>query len=87
VAEQVAVGNVVGGSGRMEWGPRALATVPFSPHPGLPNMKDVLNARIKHRECFRPSLLLSLPITSTNTSSTIIHLLHAPRLQNPPEKT
>src|SRR5207247_8082238 len=23
-------------------------------HPGFPNMKDILNARIKHRESFRP---------------------------------
>jgi carbamoyltransferase len=55
VAEQIAVGNVVGWfQGRMEWGPRALGNRSIVAHPGLPDMKDVLNARIKHREWFRP---------------------------------
>ena len=55
VAEQIAAGNVVGWfQGRMEWGPRALGNRSIVTHPGLPNMKDVLNARIKHREWFRP---------------------------------
>ena len=55
VAEQIAAGNVVGWfQGRMEWGPRALGNRSIVAHPGLPNMKDVLNARIKQREWFRP---------------------------------
>jgi len=55
VAEQIAAGNVVGWfQGRMEWGPRALGNRSIVAHPGLPNMKDILNARIKHREWFRP---------------------------------
>jgi carbamoyltransferase len=55
VADQIARGNVVGWfQGRMEWGPRALGNRSIVAHPGLPNMKDVLNARIKHREWFRP---------------------------------
>jgi carbamoyltransferase len=55
VAEQIAEGNVIGWfQGRMEWGPRALGNRSIVAHPGLPNMKDVLNARIKHREWFRP---------------------------------
>jgi carbamoyltransferase len=55
VVEQIAAGNVVGWfQGRMEWGPRALGNRSIVAHPGLPNMKDVLNARIKHREWFRP---------------------------------
>lgn len=54
-AEQIAAGNVVGWfQGRMEWGPRALGNRSIVAHPGLPNMKDILNARIKHREWFRP---------------------------------
>jgi carbamoyltransferase len=54
-AEQIAAGNVVGWfQGRMEWGPRALGNRSIVAHPGLPNMKDVLNARIKRREWFRP---------------------------------
>jgi carbamoyltransferase len=55
VAEEIAAGNVIGWfQGRMEWGPRALGNRSILAHPGLPNMKDVLNARIKHREWFRP---------------------------------
>ena len=55
VAGQIAAGNVVGWfQGRMEWGPRALGNRSIVAHPGLPDMKDVLNARIKHREWFRP---------------------------------
>jgi len=55
VAEQIAAGNVVGWfQGRMEWGPRALGNRSILAHPGIPKMKDTLNARIKHREWFRP---------------------------------
>ena len=55
VATEMVDGNVVGWfQGRMEWGPRALGNRSIVAHPGLPNMKDVLNARIKHREWFRP---------------------------------
>jgi len=55
VALQIATGNVVGWfQGRMEWGPRALGNRSILAHPGLPGMKDVLNARIKQREWFRP---------------------------------
>ncbi|MGA8428471.1 MAG: carbamoyltransferase C-terminal domain-containing protein [Candidatus Sulfotelmatobacter sp.] len=55
VAAQIASGNVVGWfQGRMEWGPRALGNRSILAHPGLPNMKEILNARIKHREWFRP---------------------------------
>jgi len=55
VSTEIAAGNVVGWfQGRMEWGPRALGNRSIVAHPGLPNMKDILNARIKHREWFRP---------------------------------
>jgi carbamoyltransferase len=55
VAGHIAEGDVVGWfQGRMEWGPRALGNRSIVAHPGLPNMKDVLNARIKRREWFRP---------------------------------
>jgi carbamoyltransferase len=55
VAQQIATGNIVGWfQGRMEWGPRALGNRSILAHPGLPGMKDILNARIKQREWFRP---------------------------------
>jgi carbamoyltransferase len=55
VSDEMVKGNVVGWfQGRMEWGPRALGNRSIVTHPGLPEMKDVLNARIKHREWYRP---------------------------------
>jgi carbamoyltransferase len=55
VASEIKNGNIVGWfQGRMEWGPRALGNRSILGHPGLTNMKDVLNARIKRREWFRP---------------------------------
>jgi len=55
VADQIAAGNVAGWfQGRMEWGPRALGNRSIVAHPGRPDMKEILNARIKHREWFRP---------------------------------
>ena len=55
VAARIAEGDIVGWfQGRMEWGPRALGNRSIVAHPGLPGMKDVLNARIKRREWFRP---------------------------------
>ena len=54
-AEQIAAGKVGGWfQGRMEWGPRALGNRSIVAHPGRADMKDILNARIKHREWFRP---------------------------------
>jgi carbamoyltransferase len=54
-AQAIAAGEIVGWfQGKMEWGPRALGNRSIVAHPGLPDMKDVLNSRIKHREWFRP---------------------------------
>ena len=55
VAERIAAGDVVGWfQGRMEFGPRALGHRSIVADPRRAEMKDVLNARIKHRESFRP---------------------------------
>jgi carbamoyltransferase len=54
-ADEIVKGNVIGWfQGRMEWGPRALGNRSIITHPGFPGMKDILNARIKRREWFRP---------------------------------
>jgi len=54
-AKEVAQGKVVGWfQGRMEWGPRALGNRSIVVDPRRAEMKDVLNARIKRREPFRP---------------------------------
>jgi carbamoyltransferase len=55
VAERIAAGEVVGWfQGRMEFGPRALGQRSIVADPRRDDMKDILNARIKHREPFRP---------------------------------
>jgi carbamoyltransferase len=54
-ADALADGGIVGWyQGRMEFGPRALGNRSILTDPRRPEMKDVLNARIKHREPFRP---------------------------------
>jgi carbamoyltransferase len=54
-AKEVSEGKVVGWfQGRMEWGPRALGNRSIVVDPRRAEMKDVLNARIKRREPFRP---------------------------------
>ncbi|MFH1551172.1 MAG: carbamoyltransferase [Planctomycetota bacterium] len=51
----LAEGKIVGWfQGRLEFGPRALCNRSILANPLLPDMKDVLNARVKHRESFRP---------------------------------
>jgi carbamoyltransferase len=54
-AQLIADGNVVGWyQGKMEWGPRALGNRSILADPRREDMKDILNAKIKHRESFRP---------------------------------
>ena len=54
-AQLIADGNIVGWyQGKMEWGPRALGNRSILADPRRENMKDILNAKIKHRESFRP---------------------------------
>jgi carbamoyltransferase len=54
-AQLIANGNVVGWcQGKMEWGPRALGNRSILADPRRADMKDILNAKIKHRESFRP---------------------------------
>jgi carbamoyltransferase len=54
-AKMISDGKVVGWfQGRMEWGPRALGNRSIVVDPRRAEMKDILNARIKRREPFRP---------------------------------
>ena len=54
-AQLIADGNIVGWyQGKMEWGPRALGNRSILADPRRKDMKDILNAKIKHRESFRP---------------------------------
>jgi carbamoyltransferase len=53
--QALADGKIVGWfQGRMEFGPRALGNRSILADPRRAEMKDILNARIKHREPFRP---------------------------------
>jgi carbamoyltransferase len=55
VSIAIADGKVVGWfQGRMEWGPRALGNRSIVCDPRRPDMKGILNVKIKRRESFRP---------------------------------
>jgi carbamoyltransferase len=55
VARFIADNDVVGWfQGRMEFGPRALGARSILANPTDPTTKETLNAKIKHREAFRP---------------------------------
>ncbi len=54
-ARHIAAGKIVGWfEGAAEWGPRALGNRSILADPRRPEMKDILNRRVKHREIFRP---------------------------------
>lgn len=54
-ARAISEGKVVGWfQGRMEWGPRALGNRSILCDPRRADMKEILNAKIKRRESFRP---------------------------------
>lgn len=55
VVERLVQGKVVGWfQGRFEWGPRALGNRSILADPRNPEMKDIVNAKIKFREPYRP---------------------------------
>ena len=55
VVERLINGKVVGwAQGRFEWGPRALGSRSILADPRNPEMKDIVNAKIKFREPYRP---------------------------------
>jgi SAM-dependent methyltransferase len=55
VADLIAAGNVVGWfRGRMEFGPRALGSRSILADATNPEMKAIINRKIKYREYFRP---------------------------------
>ena len=54
-ADRIESGKVIGlFKGRSEWGPRALGNRSILADPRNPNMKDLVNTKIKFREPFRP---------------------------------
>ncbi len=55
VVDRLQQGKVIGWfQGRFEWGPRALGNRSILADPRNPSMKDIVNAKIKFREPYRP---------------------------------
>ena len=54
--------------GRFEWGPRALGNRSILADPRRAEMKDIVNARIKFREPFRPFAGPTKPVKCSNSS-------------------
>ncbi len=55
IAKLIYKNKVIGWfQGKMEWGPRALGTRSILSNPCNPEMKEILNLKVKHREKFRP---------------------------------
>ena len=55
LSSKIKSGCVVGWfQGKMEWGPRALGNRSILADPTNPNIKDIINSKIKRRESFRP---------------------------------
>ena len=55
IAEIIRSGKIIGVvRGRSECGPRALGNRSIICDPSFPDMKDILNAKVKHREWYRP---------------------------------
>jgi carbamoyltransferase len=54
-ADLLQAGNIIGWfQGRMEIGPRALGNRSILANPAILDMKDKINAEVKHREAYRP---------------------------------
>ena len=55
VAQLISQGNVIGWfQGKMEFGPRALGNRSILADPRNPQMKDIINLKVKRRESYRP---------------------------------
>lgn len=55
VAQEIFQNKIIGWfQGKMEFGPRALGNRSILANPCNPNMKDILNSKVKSRESFRP---------------------------------
>ena len=55
IAKQISQNKIIGWfQGRMEFGPRALGNRSILANPCNPDMKDLLNSKVKKREYFRP---------------------------------
>ena len=72
--EALQQGHVIGWhQGRFEWGPRALGARSILADPRRPEMKDIVNSKIKFREGFRPFA----PVVTAEACQTFFELSDA----------
>jgi len=70
-ADLLREGNIIGWfQGRMEIGPRALGNRSILANPAIIDMKDQINAEVKHREAYRPFA----PSTTVEAKNTFFDL-------------
>ena len=85
--DRLAEGRVVGWfQGRMEFGPRALGARSILADPRRPEMRDLINARVKQRESFVLSRLQRWKTMLPNTSTSITHRRSCLRLVVSPRR-
>jgi len=73
LAKNIAEGKIIGWyNGRLEFGPRALGNRSILADPRSPQMKDILNEKIKLRESFRPFA----PVVMEDKASTYFDLFN-----------
>lgn len=79
LVEQISQENVIGiFRGRMEFGPRALGSRSIICDPRSLTMRDQLNARVKHREAFRPFAAF---IMFEHQNAWLEHSFYAPTME------
>ena len=85
VAQDLADGKIVGWfQGRFEMGPRALGNRSILADPRRADMRDILNAKVKKREAFRPfapAVLLERRMSSSRSTQPDPFMTLAPRVR------
>ena len=86
IAKQIKENNIVGFfNGRMEFGARALGNRSILANPNSPNIKDIINLKIKKRENFRPfapSILFDHKIKWFNNSKSNPYMSSVENISN-----
>lgn len=79
LADELSKGKILGvAQGRLEFGPRALGNRSILADPRNEKMKEVLNARVKHRESFRP---FAASVLEEYQSQWFQSVFHAPTME------
>lgn len=79
LAEEISKGKIIGvAQGRLEFGPRALGNRSILADPRKAEMKEILNARVKHRESFRP---FAASVLEDHQTDWFDNVFHAPTME------